>query len=251
MNLDWSFTYAAIWRGYKAGLKSVHSIDPVSMGDLVGIDEQKHQLMANTERFVAGKPANHALLWGARGTGKSSLVKAVFNANRSQGLRLIEVDKSELINLPEIVDDIRESDFRFIIYCDDLSFAAEENNYKSLKSVLEGSIELPPENVLLYATSNRRHLMPESMQDNLSSAHVSGEVHFSDTVEEKTSLVDRFGLSLSFYSINQQEYLDIIDHYFSGYDGDRKQLHHDALQFALAKGVRSGRTARQFFNSIS
>ena len=249
MSIDWDYTYAALWRHHSNCLRSVYAIDPVSLEDLVGVERQKEKLLLNTRRFIEGKPANHALLWGARGTGKSSLVKAIFNAFRSQGLRLIEIDKDDLIHLPEIVDEIRELKQRFIVYCDDLSFEADETYFKSFKSVLEGSIEMPPDNVLVYATSNRRHLMPEFMQDNLNSTHVGGEVHYSDAIEEKISLSDRFGLWISFYSVTQAEYLEIVDAYFVDFNGEREQLHKAAVQFAMQKGGRSGRTARQFFNA--
>lgn len=245
--IDWNEIYAAIWRQRKGYLRPVRHVDPVQLDELVGIDEQKHRLLDNTQRFMQQKPANNALLWGARGTGKSSLIKAVFNSYRNQGLRLIEVDKTELLSLPEIVDDIRELPQRFIIYCDDLSFENSETGYKPLKSVLEGSIELPPENVLLYATSNRRNLVPESMKDNLASTHINGEVHYADAIEEKISLSDRFGLRLSFYSITQQTYLDIVDSYFAAYTGDRELLHREALQFAAERGARSGRVVKQFY----
>ena len=154
-----------------------------------------------------------------------------------------------MLYLPEIVDEIREIKYRFIIFCDDLSFEANETHYKALKSVLEGSIELPPENVLIYATSNRRHLVPETMQDNLASGLIEGELHYADAVEEKISLADRFGLWLSFYPSNQDEYLNLVDSYFRDYQGDRQALHHAAKQFAQSRGgARSGRTARQFYN---
>jgi len=244
--INWEDTKAAIWRQNKAKLRAVYHIDPVQLADLVGIDQQKQRLVDNTERFIQHKPANNALLWGARGTGKSSLIKAVFNAYKGGGLRLIEMDKTDLLSLPEIVDEIRELPQRFIIYCDDLSFENNETGYKPLKSVLEGSIELPPENVLLYATSNRRNLVPESMRDNLASTHVNGEVHYADAIEEKISLADRFGLRLSFYSITQAEFLNIIDSYFRDYQGDRNALHKAAIQFAAERGARSGRVAKQF-----
>jgi predicted AAA+ superfamily ATPase len=246
--IDWSQTHAAIWRQAKSYLRPVVHIDPIQLADLVGIDQQKKRLLDNTQRFIQQKPANNALLWGARGTGKSSLIKAVFNAYKEQGLRLIEVDKTDLISLPEIVDDIREMPQRFIIYCDDLSFENNETGYKPLKSVLEGSIELPPENVLLYATSNRRNLVPEFMQDNLASTHINGEVHYADAIEEKISLSDRFGLRLSFYSITQQAYLDIVASYFADYSGDEEQLRREALKFAAERGARSGRVAKQFYH---
>jgi predicted AAA+ superfamily ATPase len=249
--IDWHTTYAAIWRQKKEYLRPVARLDAIRLGDLVGIDNQKQQLLDNTERFLAGKPANNALLWGARGTGKSSLIKAILNEYREADLRIIEVDKQDLVYLPEIVDEIRELPQRFIIYCDDLSFEARDNRYKSLKSVLEGSIELPPENVLVYATSNRRHLLPERMSDNLDTRLVDGEVHYSDAVEEQISLSDRFGLWLAFYPQSTQIYLDIVDSYFSEYDGDREGLHQEALEFAQKRAAKSGRTAKQFFNLFS
>lgn len=196
--IDWNSTLAAVWRQRKEMLHPVVHIDPIGLDDLLGVESQKQQLIHNTERFLAGKPANNVLLWGARGTGKSSLIKALLNAYCVNGLRLIEVDKQDLVYLPDIVDDIRELPQRFIIFCDDLSFDSNDSRYKSLKSVLEGSIELPPENVKIYATSNRRHLLPEYMRDNLDSHLVGDEVHYSDTIEETISLSDRFGLRLGF-----------------------------------------------------
>ncbi len=209
----------------------------------------KNQLIDNTERFIAHQPANNALLWGTRGTGKSSLIKALLNTYSSQGLRLIEIDKADLVNLPEIVDDIRDLPQRFIIYCDDLSFEQHETTYKTLKRVLEGSIEQPPENILLYATSNRRHLMPEYKQDNLDTRLVDGEIHYAEAIEEKMALSDRFGLWLSFYPNNMVQYLQIVDSYFPDVSGDRKQLHNAAKLFAMTRASKSGRTAQQFFNS--
>jgi len=248
--IDWNRTHAALWRAHRQALRAVRHLDPIRLEQLIGVERQKQALVQNSERFLAGLPANNALLWGARGTGKSSLVKALLNAYAARGLRLIEVDKDDLRYLPEIVDDIRELPQRFIVFCDDLSFEAGERDYKALKSVLEGSIELPPDNVLVYATSNRRHLMPESMQDNLASGLVEGELHYADAIEEKISLSDRFGLWLSFYPATQEEYLAMVDSYFTGYRGDRAALHRAALQFAQSKGgARSGRTARQFFNA--
>ena len=164
---------------------------------------------------------------------------------------MIEVDKQDLVYLPEIVDEIRELPQRFIIYCDDLSFEANDSHYKSLKSVLEGSIELPPENVLVYATSNRRHLLPEQMRDNLDTRLVDGEVHYSDAVEEKTSLSDRFGLSLAFYPQQAQTYLDIVDSYFPDAPDNREALHKAALDFAHQRASKSGRTAKQFYNTFA
>jgi predicted AAA+ superfamily ATPase len=249
--IDWNLTYAAIWRQRKEYLRPVLQIDPIQLEDLLGIDVQKEQMILNTERFLAGNPANNALLWGARGTGKSSLIKSLLNAYKSLGLRMIEVDKLDLVFLPEIVDEIRELSQRFIIYCDDLSFETNDSQYKSLKSVLEGSIELPPENVLVYATSNRRHLLPEQMRDNLDTRLVNGEVHYSDTVEEKTSLSDRFGLSLAFYPQTAQTYLKIIDGYFPDMLEGRDSLHKAALDFAHQRASKSGRTAKQFYNTFA
>jgi uncharacterized protein len=251
MMVDWNSTYAAIWRQRKEYLRPVRQLDPIGLSDLLGIDEQKQQLIANTEKFLSRQPANNVLLWGARGTGKSSLIKALLNTYHPKGLRVIEVDKEDLVYLPEIVDEIREQPQRFIIYCDDLSFETGENQYKSLKSVLEGSIELPPENVLLYATSNRRHLLPELMKDNLDTRLVNGEVHYSDAVEEKSSLSDRFGLWISFYPVNTETYLTIVDSYFAAYQGDPEVLHQAALEFSRLRAAKSGRTAKQFYNAMA
>ena len=247
--IDWNNIYAAIWRSRKEILHPIRHLDPIELEELLVIDTQKQQLIDNTLRFLNHEPANNALLWGAKGTGKSSLIKALLNRYGPQGLRIIEVDKEDLVYLPEIVDGIRELPFRFVVYCDDLSFDKEERIYKHLKSVLEGSMEQPPENILLYATSNRRHLMPEFMQDNLQTQLVNGEIHYSDTVEEKTSLADRFGLWISFFPVNTQQFLQIVDFYFKDFDGDREQLHAKAKQFALARGCKSGRTAKQFFQA--
>ena len=248
--IDWSATPAAIWRSASKKLRPVRTIDPVRLDDLLGIEHQKAALVRNTERFLSGQPANNALLWGARGTGKSSLIKALLNDYFRLGLRVIQVDKDDLLFLPEIVDTIRDDVHRFIIYCDELSFDAGEKTYKGLKSVLEGAIESPPENVLVYATSNRRHLLPEYMSENREARMVEGELHPGEAIEEKISLSDRFGLWLSFYPFTQDEYLAIIDHYFRDWQGDREVLHKAALRFALERGVRSGRTAWQFYRTF-
>jgi hypothetical protein len=250
MEVEWKNVPAAIWRRYRQGLRPVEAPDPIRWEDLHGIDTQKEKLAHNTERFLAGKPANHALLWGSRGTGKSSLVKALLNRYRHQGLRVIEVDKEDLVHLPEIVDGIRQRPERFIIYCDDLSFGDGDPAYKPLKSVLEGSIELPPENVRVYATSNRRHLMPEYFSDNRNTTMEDGEIHPSEAVEEQISLSDRFGLWLSFYPFREAVYLEAVDALFPDVQ-DREALHREALQFALARGGRSGRTAQQFYRMRS
>ena len=199
MTIDWDKVHAAVWRPHKQQLTAVNHLDSVTLDSLIGIDRQRSELIKNTERLLANKPANHALLWGARGTGKSSLIKAVLNEYKSHGLRLIEVFKNDLSHLPEIVDGLRNLPQKFIIYSDDFSFEVNDNSYIGLKTLLEGSIEQPPDNVKLYTTSNRRHLVPEYMQDNLDSRVVDGELHYADAIEEKISLSDRFGLWLSFY----------------------------------------------------
>ena len=249
--IDWNKTHAAIWRQHKAYLRPITHLDPIKLDALLGIDSQKQQIIQNTERFLAGKPANNALLWGARGTGKSSLIKSLLNAYKANNLRVIEVDKQDLVHLPDIVDDIRSLPQRFIIYCDDLSFEASDTQYKALKSVLQGSIELPPDNVLVYATSNRRHLMPEHFRDNLDSHLLGDEVHYSDTIEEKISLSDRFGLRLGFYPPTSQAYLAIIDNLFPDFSGGRANLHKAALDFAHDHASKSGRTAKQFYNAMA
>ncbi|MDN3640736.1 ATP-binding protein [Simiduia curdlanivorans] len=250
MSIDWLSTQAAIWRAKRAALRPVSCLDNIVLDDLLGIDRQKAAVVENTQRFVSGKKANNVLLWGARGTGKSSLIKALLNQFVADGLRVIEVDKDDLGDLPEIVDDIRELPQRFIIFCDDLSFESGEGGYKHLKSVLEGSIELPPENVLIYATSNRRHLMPEHNSDNAGTQIFNGELHHGDVVEEKLSLADRFGLWLSFYPINWEEYFAVIDHLFAdmAYTAEQQDaLHREARQFALDRASHSARVAKQFW----
>ena len=250
--MNWQTTPAAIWRQTSEKLRPVHNIDPIRFSQLSGIDNQVSAIKKNTEKFLTGLPANNALLWGSRGTGKSSIIKALLNEYHDQGLRVVEVDKSDLIYLPEIVDFIRNEPFHFIVYCDDLSFDEGENTYKALKSVMEGSIELPPQNVLLYATSNRRHLLPEYMEDNDQSRVVKTEIHHGEAVEEKVSLSDRFGLWLSFYPINQTEYLAMVDALFPDTnEHSRDALHKEAIRFALAKGGRSGRAAKQFYNAFA
>jgi predicted AAA+ superfamily ATPase len=250
MNIDWNKTWAAVWRHHRQQLHPVKAIDGVTLNALVGIDRQKRELRTNTQRLLDGKPANHALLWGARGTGKSSLIKAVLNEYIPQGLRLIEVFKTDLFHLPDIVDGIRDLPQKFIIYCDDFSFEVNDDSYIGLKTLLEGSIEQPPDNVKLYATSNRRHLIPEYMQENLDSKIIEGELHYSDAIEEKISLSDRFGLWLSFYQPDLQGYLDIVDSYFPNYPGERAVLHKAAKDFAMLRASKSGRTAKQFYNSF-
>jgi len=249
--IDWSRTHAALWRRRTNSLHAVRHIDPIRLQQLVGIETQVEALVRNSERFLDGLPANNALLWGARGTGKSSLIKAVLNAYKDRGLRLIQVFKQDLYDLFDIVEEIRDLPYRFIIYCDDFSFEMHDDSYVALKTVLEGSIEAPADNILLYATSNRRHLLPETMADNLASKMVGDELHYADAIEEKISLSDRFGLWLSFYQPDQDGYLRIIDSYFPDYTGDRALLHREAIRFAQTRAARSGRTARQFYNYFS
>ena len=250
MSIEWSATSAAIWRPKQSRLRTVKRLDPISFDELLGIDRQKAEFIKNLELFLGGAQANNILLWGSRGTGKSSLVKAALNRYKGMGLRVIEIDKDDLADLPEIVDDLRELPQRFLIFCDDLSFDEGETDYKHLKSVLEGSIELPPENVLVCATSNRRHLISEQRTDNEGIELVEGELHYGDRVEEKLSLSDRFGLWLSFYPNSQAQYLAIVDDlfedYFSSGIGDREQIHMEAKRFAMIRASRSGRTAKQF-----
>ncbi|MDR2152245.1 MAG: ATP-binding protein [Helicobacteraceae bacterium] len=243
--IDWRLASAAIWR--ETGFKAVKRLDPIALGDLFGLDRQKELLLNNTRQFLSAKPCNHALLWGQRGCGKSSLIKAVFNELRSEGLRLIEVDRDDLAKLPQIADLIENEPFRFILFCDDLSFENDERGYKGLKRILEGSIELPPENVKIYATSNRRHLVSESLSDNVGAiAQSGGELHYADVVEEKLSLSDRFGLTLSFYGGGEDEYLAMIDDYFKDFKGDRAALTLEAKRFAQLRASRSARVAKQF-----
>ncbi|MDR2240816.1 MAG: ATP-binding protein [Zoogloeaceae bacterium] len=248
---DWN-AIAFRWRrrgGGQGRLEAVAHPHRIRLKDLRNIDEQKQRIEQNTRQFVAGRRANNVLLTGARGTGKSSLIKALLNQHAKQGLRLIEVDKHDLIDLPDIVDLIAGRDERFIIFCDDLSFEAGESGYKALKSVLDGSVASTPDNVLLYATSNRCHLMPEYMDENLAAQHVDGEIHPDETVEEKLSLSDRFGLWLSFYPFNQDDYLAIAGYWLREYGVPAARIEaarEEALQWALLRGSRSGRSALQF-----
>lgn len=248
---DWT-AHAFQWRrsGGAGWLAAVKHISSINLDDLQHIGRQKEIIDRNTRHFLHGKPANNVLMTGARGTGKSSLVKAMLASYGEQGLRLIEVDKSDMGDLGDIVDLVSTRPERFIIFCDDLSFEEGEAGYKALKSVLDGSISASGENVLIYATSNRRHLMPEYMSENLSAQHQSdGEIHPGETVEEKISLSERFGLWLSFYPFKQDDYLDIVSHWLGvhGCSADAiDSARTEALQWALERGSRSGRVARQF-----
>ncbi|WP_299591458.1 ATP-binding protein [uncultured Microbulbifer sp.] len=250
--LDWKNHVAAIWRAKQGILKPVRRMDPIELDQLLGVDQQKLQLVENTQKFLRGEPANHTLLWGARGTGKSSLIKGLLNRFGDDGLRCVEVGLEDLEDLPEIVDLLDSGDarnYRFILFCDDFSFEKGDGRYKALKTILAGSLELPPENVLLYATSNRRHLIPENASDNQQTKIVNGELHHGDVVEETLSLADRFGLWLSFYPADWDSYLKMVDQYFNEFDGDREQLHTAARQFAMLRASHSGRTAEQFSRS--
>ena len=247
--IDWNTTAAAIYRRKFGALKGVIDVDFTQLDGLIGIEKQKEELVENTRNFLEGKGANHAILWGARGCGKSSLVKAVFTKFYLEGLRLIELKNDELEMIPEIIYEIRDSSFKFIVFCDDLSFEAGDRSYKFLKPVLEGSIEKAPKNVLVYATSNRRHLISELKSDNEGARVGETELHYSDAVEEKIALSDRFGLWLSFYQGSFADYLKIVDFYFKDFTGDRAMLHELARQYAQLRASRSGRTARQFYLS--
>ncbi|MCB1864132.1 MAG: ATP-binding protein [Chromatiales bacterium] len=235
--------------GARRALQPVRHPHAIALDDLHGIDRQKQELLRNTRQFLAGRPANNALLSGARGTGKSSLVKAVWNEFRAAGLRLIEIAKDDLDALPALLDALHGRPERIVIFVDDLSFDANEADYKSLKAMLDGSIAVPPDNVLLYATSNRRHLLPEYQRDNADSHLVDGEIHHGEAVEEKISLSERFGLWLSFPPAGQKLYLEIVRHWLEKlapqlqFDNAAEQA---ALRFALARGGRSGRIAWQF-----
>lgn len=248
--IDWRQVVGAVWRPHSRRLKPVREIQALPLDRLLGMERQKRALVENTERFLRGEPANHALLWGGRGTGKSSLVRSLLLQYRDQGLRIVELPRESLDWVPEVVDELRECSFRFILFCDDLSFEEGERGYKGLKTIMEGSLEAPPENVRVYATSNRRHLVPEYMRDNQQAiVGDSGELHLGDAVEERISLADRFGLSLSFYQGSLDEYLTLVRSYFAGFSGDWDALLMEARRFAQTRGSYSGRTALQFYNS--
>ncbi len=250
---DWKAGIAFRYRKRSSGhgvLEPVRHIGHMSLDDLKEIDQQKEKIQRNTLQFIEGKPANNVLLTGARGTGKSSLVKACLNTYASRGLRLIEVDKQDMTDLPDIIEVVAERAEKFIIFCDDLSFDEGEPGYKALKSILDGTVAAATANVLIYATSNRRHLLPEYMKDNLSYTHTEdGEVHPGEVIEEKISLSERFGLWVSFYPFSQDEYLHIVDQWLSALKVPQhkwEQAHPESLVWALERGSRSGRVAYQF-----
>jgi hypothetical protein len=249
---DWGASIAFRWRssarrGTPGWLQPVRQVHRIRLADLRGIDRQIERVEQNTRQFLEGKPANNVLLTGARGTGKSSIVKGLLNKYARQGLRLIEVEKNDLVDLPHIVDQVAPREERFLLFCDDLSFHGAEDGYIALKVALDGSVSTTSENLLIYATSNRRHLMPEYMAENLETKYVGDEIHPGETVEEKISLSERFGLWISFYPFDQDEYLDIVAHWlkcFGVSSGDKSK--EEALQWSLQRGSRSGRVAYQF-----
>ena len=254
---DWAAAIAFRYRK-RAGsgrIEPVRHIAPIRLDALVEVEPQKQRLLRNTEQFMAGRGANNVLLTGARGTGKSSLIKACLNEFAPRGLRLIEVDKTDLVDLPDIVDLVAERPERFIVFCDDLSFDEGEPGYKALKSILDGSVSQASDNVLIYATSNRRHLLPEYMKENLSYQHLeNGEVHPGEVVEEKISLSERFGLWVSFYPFSQDEYLAIVAQWLRGFGVDEAAIataRPESLVWALERGSRSGRVAFQFAKDYS
>ncbi|MCK5720539.1 MAG: ATP-binding protein [Thiomargarita sp.] len=248
---DWQIIYASRWKKHhhQGEFHAIRHLNTIRLTDLQGIKTQKQQIVQNTRQFLQKQPANNVLLWGSRGTGKSSLIKALLNEYANQGLRLIEVEKKYLVDLLEIVEYLHGRPERFIIFCDDLSFAKDDDSYKALKSVLDGSISAQPSNTLIYATSNRRHLLPEYQAENLDTQLIEGEIHLSEAVDEKISLSERFGLWLSFHPFKQDEYLAIVNYWLQklGINGiETEELRLAALQWALKRGSRSGRCAWQF-----
>jgi predicted AAA+ superfamily ATPase len=249
---DWGSSIAYRWRsagrrGNPGWLQPVRHVHRIRLADLRGIGPQIARVEQNTRQFLDGRPANNVLLTGARGTGKSSIVKALLNKYSKQGLRLIEVEKNDLVDLPYIVDQVAPRAERFLLFCDDLTFHGAEDGYIALKVALDGSISTTSENLLIYATSNRRHLMPEYMAENLETKYVDDEIHPGETVEEKISLSERFGLWVTFYPFDQDEYLEIVGQWLKhfGVSLDEKSKE-ESLQWALQRGSRSGRVAYQF-----
>ena len=248
---DWNSAVAFRWRkhGRYGYLQAILRTAAIRLADLHDIDAQKERIDANTRQFVNRRPANNVLLTGARGSGKSSLIKALLNEYAPKGLRVIEVEKSDLVDLPDIIELLEGRPERFIVYCDDLSFDAGDATFKALKVVLDGSIAAALDNVLIYATSNRRHLMPEYFDENLESKRVGDEIHPGEAVEEKISLSERFGLWLSFYPFDQDAYLNIVAHWLRSFgcsDPEIGRAEREALNWALMRGSRNGRVAWQF-----
>src|SRR2546421_13041130 len=249
---EWAAGVAFRWRasgrrGSAGWLQPVRHVHRIKLSDLRGIDRQIERVEQNTRQFLEGKPANNVLLTGARGTGKSSIVKGLLNKYAKQRLRLIEVEKNDLVDLPYIVDLVAPRKERFLLFCDDLTFHGAEEGYIALKVALDGSISTTSENLLIYATSNRRHLMPEYMAENLETRYLGDEIHPGETVEEKISLSERFGLWVTFYPFDQDEYLEIVAHWLKSFDSSlNEKAKEEALQWALQRGSRSGRVAYQF-----
>jgi len=251
---DWNASIAFRWRrtaglNARGWLQPVRHVHRMRLSDLQGIQGQIAKVEQNTRQFIEGSPANNVLLTGARGTGKSSIVKGLLNKYHKQGLRLIEVEKNNLVDLPEITDRVAGRTERFLVFCDDLTFHGAEDGYIALKVALDGSISTTSDNLLIYATSNRRHLMPEYMQENLETKYVGDEIHPGETVEEKISLSERFGLWVSFYPFDQDEYLEIVTHWLRTLGcaaRDAETAREEALQWSLQRGSRSGRVAYQF-----
>jgi predicted AAA+ superfamily ATPase len=253
--IDWSTCHAANWRrhSFSGFLEPVRVTDTTTLDELLGVEEQKSVMVHNTRQFLAGLPANNALLWGSRGTGKSSLVKALLSEYAPKGLRVIQIEKEDLIYLSEIFTAVENQPYRFILLCDDLTFEVGELSYKMLKSALDGAVYSPPENVLIYVTSNRRHLLPEYESDHLGGKYVKGELQQSEAMEEKVSLSDRFGLWVAFYAFSQDRYLDAVRLCVEREARQRradipwsKDLERDAIQWSHDKSKRCGRTAFQF-----
>lgn len=247
----WDASSAFRWlgSGRRIVLKAIEHPHRIALNDIRRVDTQKAELVRNTRQFLLGLPANNVLLWGSRGTGKSSLIKALLDEYAGLGLRLIEVDKAQLTELPDIIELIQARDERFILFTDDLSFDADEPSYKTLKAVLDGSLSPLSGNALIYATSNRRHLMPEYLRENLEARHHEGEIHHGESVEEKVSLSERFGIWLSFHPFTQDDYLDVVEHWLTRLGApldDRAFIRAEALRWALKRGSRSGRVAWQF-----
>jgi predicted AAA+ superfamily ATPase len=253
---DWDASIAFRWRstgrrgpafGSAGWLQPVRHVHRIKLSDLRGIDAQIARVEQNTRQFIDGKPANNVLLTGARGTGKSSIVKGLLNKYAKHGLRLIEVEKNDLVDLPYIVDQVASRKERFLLFCDDLTFHGAEDGYIALKVALDGSISTTSDNLLIYATSNRRHLMPEYMAENLETRYIGDEIHPGETVEEKISLSERFGLWVTFYPFDQDEFLEIVNQWLKHFGASMQdKTKEEALQWALQKGSRSGRVAYQF-----
>jgi predicted AAA+ superfamily ATPase len=243
----WAFRWGK--NGVSGRLAPIEHPHLVDLDDIVGVDDAKETLVQSTKQFVAGHPANNVLLWGERGNGKSSCVKGLLNRFATAGLRLVEVRRWDMLSLPALTAMLRGIPYRFIVFCDDLSFGESEDDYRVLKTLLDGGLEERPDNVLIYATSNRRHLMPEAMSDNTG----LGEIHPEEAVSEKLGLADRFGVRLGFPRFNQETYLAIVDHYASrlNLSVDRETLHGEALRWAMNNGHRSGRAARQFIDDLA